>query len=489
MQRKELMEIDIQKNSDNKGTIKNAFLSIFIGFLLFAVAFYFLSGDQLRYRTSRGNINSVEPTKGSVELSKGEVIEQVFYANIDRIERINVQFGTYYRSNKGLLLMELCSSDGTVLLHQNFDVSAVSEGDTLEMVAVEPIEHYWSDPLSLRITSDSKSGEAITPLTGTSNSDKFHLKLNGSLTEGVLCFSVSGEDYIWTGQHYWDFVIVFEIGLGIILFIIWKRFNAGKTSFLTSPILAFKKYRFLIRQLVARDFKTRYKRSVLGMLWSFLNPLLTMLVQYFVFSTLFKSNIPFFAAYLIIGVVMFNFFSESCGQTLISIIGNSSLITKVFVPKYIYPITRTMMSVINLGISLVPMLIVSVLTGVQLHKSCILSLFFMLCLVVFSLGLGMLLATSMVFFRDTQFLWGILSMVWMYATPVFYPETILPDNVRSVLRLNPLYHFIKNARICILDGISPEPMEYFRCFILALIMLIVGSCIFKRYQNKFILYL
>lgn len=483
------MEVDFQEKDNNTATIKKAFIFIFVGFLFFAIAFYFLAGDQLRYRSSRGNINPVEATKSSIELTKGESVEQIFYANIDRIQRITIQLGTYYRTNKGQLFMELCTSDGTVLLQQSFDVSTVLEGDVLEMIAAEPIEHYWSDPLLLRITSNSKPGEALTPLTGNSTNADFQLRISGAVSDGELCFSVSGEDYIWTGRHYWHFIIAFETGLGILLFIVWQRFNAGKTSFLTSPILAFKKYRFLIRQLVARDFKTRYKRSVLGMLWSFLNPLLTMLVQYFVFSTLFKSNIPFFAAYLIVGVVMFNFFSESCGQTLISIIGNSSLITKVFVPKYIYPMTRTMMSVINLGISLVPMIIVSLLTGVQLHKSCVLSLFFMLCLVVFSFGLGLLLATSMVFFRDTQFLWGILSMVWMYATPVFYPETILPDSVRSVLRINPLYHFLKNARICILDGISPEPMEYFRCFMLALMMLIIGSYIFKRNQNKFILYL
>ena len=119
----------------------------------------------------------------------------------------------------------------------------------------------------------------------------------------------------------------------------------------------------------------------------------------------------------------------------------------------------------------------------------VLALYFMMCLVIFCLGLGMLLSTSMVFFRDTQFLWGVLSMMWMYATPIFYPESILPENFRWVLRINPLYHFLKNTRICILDGISPEPFVYFQCFMIALAMLLVGALVFRKNQDKFVLYL
>nr|WP_279280107.1 ABC transporter permease [Pseudoflavonifractor sp. 524-17] len=250
-----------------------------------------------------------------------------------------------------------------------------------------------------------------------------------------------------------------------------------------------QKYRFLIRQLVSRDFKTKYKRSVLGMFWSFLNPLLTMLVQYFVFSTIFKNDVPNFAAYLIIGTVMFNFFTEACGMALSSIVGNASLITKVYMPKYIYPLTRVMSSVVNLVISLIPMLIVCVITGVQFQKSAVLAIYFFACVIVFSLGFGMLLSASMVFFRDTQFLWGVLTMIWMYVTPVFYPETILTGNFKIVLQVNPLYHFLKNTRICILNGISPEPIVYIQCMLIALATLVVGALVFHKSQDRFVLYL
>lgn len=172
-----------------------------------------------------------------------------------------------------------------------------------------------------------------------------------------------------------------------------------------------------------------------------------------------------------------------------SIVGNASLITKVYMPKYIYPLTRVISSVVNLGISLIPLVIVSLATGVQFRKSAVLALYFLACLIIFSLGLGLLLASAMVFFRDMQFLWSVLSMLWMYATPIFYPESILPENLRGVLQINPLYHFLKSFRLCILGGISPEPMVYVQCMLMALGALIVGAVVFRKAQNRFALYL
>ena len=131
----------------------------------------------------------------------------------------------------------------------------------------------------------------------------------------------------------------------------------GRTCLGLKLVHAFSRYRFLIQQLVSRDFKTKYKRSVLGIVWSFLNPLLTMLVQYVVFSTIFKSDIPNFPVYLLTGIVLFNFFSEACSMGITSILGNASLITKVYVPKYIYPVTRVLSSGINMLFSLVPLLL------------------------------------------------------------------------------------------------------------------------------------
>ena len=420
------------------------------------------------------------------------MVEQIFTTKIDRLESVGVQFGAFYRVNAGTVTMDIRRlSDGEVLLWQSYDASLIGEGYVLTMAADVPIECTEDEPLVLRVTADSQPGQGVTPMvfSAAEPEEGFSLYINAGLTPGRLCFSAAGKDTIWMGQHYWEFVISFGALLAASLLIMWKRIASGKRSYLISALLAIKKYRFLIDQLVGRDFKTRYKRSVLGVLWSVLNPLLTMMVQYFVFSTIFKNDVPNFAVYLLIGVVMFGFFSESAGLTQTSILGNAGLITKVYMPKYIYPLTRTLSSLVNLLLSLIPLLVMCLATGVELKKSAILALYFMICLVIFTLGFGMLLATSMVFFRDTQFLWGVLSMMWMYATPVFYPERILPENLKFVLKINPIYYFIKNARVCILNGISPEPVEYLRCMGIALAMLLFGALVFRKNQNKFALYL
>lgn len=250
-----------------------------------------------------------------------------------------------------------------------------------------------------------------------------------------------------------------------------------------------RKYNFLIRQLVNRDFKKKYKRSVLGILWSFLNPLLLMMIQYFVFSNIFRNSIPYFAAYLTIGTVTFNFFSEACMMVLTSIIDNAGLITKVYLPKYIYPFIKIISSVINLSISMLPLALVCIASGVSFHKTTLLSLYFFICLVISTFGVGIILATFMVFFRDIQFLWGIFNIMWMYMTPIFYPENILSDKFKFILIINPLYHFLKNIRLCIIDGGWPPIPEYFHCFIFSAGMLAIGLRIFLKNQDKFILYL
>ena len=250
-----------------------------------------------------------------------------------------------------------------------------------------------------------------------------------------------------------------------------------------------KRYRFLIRQLVNRDFKTKYKRSVLGVFWSFLNPLLTMGVQYIVFSNLFRFDIEYYPVYLLTGILMFNYFNEACSLTLMSIVSNASLITKVYVPKYIYPLTRVMSSFINFLISLIPLVIVVLISGLRPSWSFFLVIIPMICIAAFCLGLGMLLATSMVFFQDTQFLWGVISMIWMYLTPIFYPASILPEQFRWIIKVNPLYYFTDFMRTCIISGTSPEPMMYVVCILWAAGMLLIGTQVFRINQDKFILYL
>ena len=481
----------VQDKETNMPLLRRLALVLAIGYIAAVILFYFLAGEQLHLRQSRDNLELPTADSGTVELVSGSVVEQRFSTEIQRLERINIQWGTYYRPNAGTVLAELVDlRSGAVLLSQSFDAAGIQEGGLTTLTAEAPIEGLYQVPLLLRLTADSQPGAAASPLMNTQGQEEgWELSLNGAPTSGMLCFSLSGTDYIWTGLHYWQFAAA---GLALVLLfiaVIWLRVRSGKRSYVVNAAIAVRKYRFLIRQLVARDFRTKYKRSILGMFWSFLNPLLMMLVQYFVFSTIFKSDVPNFAAYLIIGTVMFNFFNEACGMALGSIVGNASLITKVYMPKYIYPLTRVMSSMVNLAISLIPLLIVCVITGVEFHKSALLAFFFLICLTVFSLGLGLLLSAAMVFFRDTQFLWGVLSMMWMYATPIFYPETILPEEFKFILQVNPIYHFLKNTRLCILSGISPEPVVYVQCLLLALGALLIGALVFRKAQDRFVLYL
>ena len=313
------------------------------------------------------------------------------------------------------------------------------------------------------------------------------MKVNGTAQAGALCMEVHSREELWFGAHYWPLAAAgLAVLAGYCLYLI-RGFQKGKQLAVLRVFAAFSKYGYLMRQLVSRDFKTKYKRSVLGVLWSFLNPLLTMTMQYIVFSTLFKSDIPNFAVYLLTGIVCFSYFSEATSMSLTSIVGNAPLITKVYVPKYIYPLTRVLSSTINFGLSLLPLLAVLLITRTPIRPAILLLPFGVFCLFALALGVGMLLAAAMVFFRDTQFLWGVVSMLWMYATPIFYPESIIPARFMLVYKLNPLYHIIRFIRTILINGVSPEPKAYALALIASVVPLIIGSMVFKRTQDRFVL--
>jgi len=250
---------------------------------------------------------------------------------------------------------------------------------------------------------------------------------------------------------------------------------------------AYQKYGFLLSQLVSRDFKTKYKRSVLGVLWSMLNPLLTMCVQYIVFSELFRWDIDNFAVYLLIGTVMFNFFTEATGQALLSITGNASLITKVYVPLYVFPVSKVLSSCINLAFSTAALYAILFLQGVPVNIHHLLLPYGYACLIAFTIGIGMILASMMVYFRDTQFLYGIVTVLWMYLTPLFYPIEIVPDRFLVIIKCNPMFHFIRYVRNLILDNTMPTLRAHMICLLFASTALIGGWFIFKRVKKNFIL--
>lgn len=254
-----------------------------------------------------------------------------------------------------------------------------------------------------------------------------------------------------------------------------------------------KKYRFLLHQLVSRDFKTRYKRSVLGVLWSMLNPLLTMSVQYMVFVNLFRWDIENYAVYLLIGTVTFNFFSESTQAALTSVTGSASLITKVYIPTYVFPVSKVLSSCINLLFSTLALYLIIFLQGLPLNWFHLLIPVLYVGVIMFSMGVGMILSAVMVYFRDTQFLYGVVIVLWMYLTPLFYPVTIISESASPFLwglyQLNPMYQYVTFFRTLVLDAALPTAAQFGWCFGYAFAFLLLGFLVFRKMKKNFILHI
>ena len=251
----------------------------------------------------------------------------------------------------------------------------------------------------------------------------------------------------------------------------------------------FSKYRPLIRELVTRDLKVKYRRSFLGYVWSILNPLLMMLLQTLVFSYMFRFQIENFPLYLICGNTLFNFFNESTNMGMGSVRGNSSLIKKVYVPKFIFPISRVVSSFVNLLFSLAAIILVMLITRSPFHLTILLVWAPLVLLFLFTCGMALLLSALAVYFRDLQYLYGIVTMAWMYATPLFYPISALPPFMVAIVKLNPLYHYINCMRCLVMYGTVPGPNTWFACIVCAVGMMAVGLAAFRKLQRNFILYL
>lgn len=265
-------------------------------------------------------------------------------------------------------------------------------------------------------------------------------------------------------------------------------FHACRTA-LTRPFQALHRYRFLIEQLVRRNFNTKYRQSLLGVLWSFLNPMLTMLVQYLVFSALFQSSIEHFPVYLICGIIFFNFFNECVTLGMDSIVMNAPLLTKVAMPKMILPFSRALSSLINLLFSLLPLLVMMIFSGVRLSPALLLLPVALALLFCFSLGITLILATLNVFFRDTRFLWSVISLLWTYATPIFYPASIWPETLRPLFHLNPMVHPIDFLRQIVIFGTVPTSACWGGCLISAVVFLSLGMMIFHHFEDRFVFHL
>ncbi len=255
-------------------------------------------------------------------------------------------------------------------------------------------------------------------------------------------------------------------------------------------IYSFNKYKFLLTQLVSRDFKVKYKRSVLGILWSLLYPVLTMTVMALVFTNMFNMRTPGvnYLVYLMSGLVMFNYFSEASNLAMSSIVANFSLINKVYMPKYIFPLSKCLFVGINFLLTLIPLYALIFITGTGVNIYHLLLPFVFLCLFMFTLGFGFILAAVSVFLRDMFYIYGVVITLWTYMTPIMYSFSMISEEIQWIFKLNPLYWFIKFARDIILYNQVPALNVWIYSFICGFGFLVLGAFIFKKNQDKFIYY-
>ncbi len=244
-------------------------------------------------------------------------------------------------------------------------------------------------------------------------------------------------------------------------------------------------YRYLIFQLVRRDILTRYKRSILGIAWTMLNPLGTMLVLTIVFSRAFGTG-PGYAALVLSGLMAWNFFSQTTNAAILHLVWGGDLLKKIYVPRTVFALSAAGTGLINLLLSIVPLLVVMLIVGVPIRFSMLLLPIPILFLTMFSLGMGLLISTIAVYFADVAEMYQVILIAWMYLSPVIYPEDRLPAEVQLwISRLNPLYHLIRLFRIPIYEGRVPELSEFLISGGIALVTLLVGWIFFTRKADEF----
>ena len=252
----------------------------------------------------------------------------------------------------------------------------------------------------------------------------------------------------------------------------------------------FYKYKDLLKLLVVKNVKLKYRRSFLGYVWSILNPLLIMVVMTIVFSTMFSRNIVNFPVYLFCGQLLFNFMNSSTHQAIFSITSSSAMLKKAYVPKYIFTLARITSGMVDLVFSLGALVLVIIATQARVTWHALLFPWVIFQLYVFTVGLGLFLAQANVFFRDIQYIYNAVTTAWMYLTPIFYPLEMLPQNLQWIVtHLNPMYYYVGQFRDIIYYGRLPSAELTLLGCGAALIMLLIGAFCFRKTQDNFILYI
>lgn len=250
-----------------------------------------------------------------------------------------------------------------------------------------------------------------------------------------------------------------------------------------------KKHQFLFEELVKRDFKQKYKRTVLGMGWSVLAPLLTLLVMKLVFGHFFGRRIAHYTTYLFCGNLLFSYFKEATTGSMNSLVSNANILTKINVPKYLFLLSKNVSSLINFGLTLCIFFAFVIADGIPIKLRFLMLLYPVCCLIIFNIGVGLVLSALFVFFRDISYLYSIFTMLLMYLSAIFYQITIVPVKFRMFFYLNPLYCYIEYFRKIVLESKIPTAEFHLLCALYAFVFLFIGGWMYKRYNRRFLYYL
>jgi len=249
-----------------------------------------------------------------------------------------------------------------------------------------------------------------------------------------------------------------------------------------------QKHRFLFEELVKRDFKKKYKGTVLGMAWSVLSPLLMLLVMRLVFTRFFGRTLEHYTTYLFCGNLIFSFFNESSTQGMTSLLSNAAIFTKVNVPKYLFIFSKNVQCLINFGLTLCVFFVFCIIDRITFTWMFVLLIYPIALLTLFNVGVGMILSALYVFFRDMQYLWGIFSQLLMYMSAIFYSIDTFSPLGQKLFLLNPVYLFIRYFRKIVIDGTIPSVWFHLLMLFDSLLAIGIGFYMYKKHNHRFLYY-
>lgn len=247
---------------------------------------------------------------------------------------------------------------------------------------------------------------------------------------------------------------------------------------------ALRQYWFVIKELAGREIKRKYTRSYLGIVWSVLNPLLMMIVISAIFSAIFKRAIDNFPVYYMTGLILYNMFHEATDNAMSSLVDNKLLLIKVKFPMFVFPLSRAVTALLNLEYTCIAYVLILVFFEVELSATLLLFPVIVLLLFLFSVGIGCMLSVAYVFFGDIKHLYGVLMVLVMYCSALFYPVEMVTGIARQIIEWNPLYSFVASARSCMIYGTIPNGDYILKMLVWSIGMFILGICVFHDNKHK-----